>query len=174
MAKRQEMNLEEFKKSILPIKDKLYRMALRITANPAEAEDVVQEVFIKVWEQRDGLGEIHNIEAWCMQMAKNRAIDKRRLRYNQSESLESAYALSNGNHDPGRQAELNDAVGQVKVLMAELPDSQKMAMQLRDIEGMSYQEICEALDMPLNQVKTNIFRARKSIRSKLMQLWTIK
>ena len=168
------MNLKAFKKRVLPIKNKLYRMALRITANPAEAEDVVQEVFIKVWEQRDSMDEIQNIEAWCMQMTKNRAIDKRRLRYNQAEGLEKAYGLSSDNHDPGRQAELNDAVGQVKVLMAELPDSQKMAMQLRDIEGMAYQEICETLDMPLNQVKTNIFRARKHIRSKLLQLWTIK
>ena len=167
------MNLEEFKKGILPIKNKLYRMALRITANPAEAEDVVQEVFIKVWEQRDQMDEIQNIEAWCMQMTKNRAIDKRRLRSNQAENLEKAYGLSSDGPNPGRQAELQDAVGQVKELMAGLPDSQKMAMQLRDIEGMSYQEICETLEMPLNQVKTNIFRARKNIRSKLMQLWAI-
>ncbi|MCB0593016.1 MAG: RNA polymerase sigma factor [Lewinellaceae bacterium] len=168
------MNLEEFKKDILPIKNKLYRMALRITANPAEAEDVVQEVFIKVWEQRHSMDEVLNIGAWCMQMAKNRAIDKKRLRYNQAEGLEMAYGLSSNDQDPGRQAEINDAVGQVKVLMRELPDNQKIAMQLRDIEGLSYQEICETLDMPLNQVKTNIFRARKHIRSKLMQLWTIK
>jgi len=47
-------------------------------------------------------------------------------------------------------------------------------MQLRDIDGLSYQEISDTLDMPLNQVKTNIFRARKSLRSKLVQLWTIK
>ncbi len=167
------MNLEDFKKSILPIKNKLYRMALRITANPAEAEDVVQEVFIKVWELRGEMDEVRNIQAWCMQMTKNRAIDKRRLRYNQAEELDKAYGLSSDNHDPGRQAELSDAVSQVKVLMAELPDSQKIAMHLRDIEGLSYQEICETLDMPLSQVKTNIFRARKHIRSKLMQLWTI-
>ncbi|MCB9266310.1 MAG: RNA polymerase sigma factor [Lewinellaceae bacterium] len=168
------MNLEYFKQNILPIKNRLYRMALRITANPAEAEDVVQEVFIKVWEQRLEMGDVRNIEAWCMQMTKNRAIDKKRLRFNQSEGLDKAYGLSSSDHDPGRQAELNDAVGQVKVLMAELPDNQKAAMQLRDIEGMSYQEISETLAMPLNQVKTNIFRARKHIRSKLMQLWTIK
>ncbi|MCB0583779.1 MAG: RNA polymerase subunit sigma-70, partial [Phaeodactylibacter sp.] len=52
------MNLEYFKQNILPIKNKLYRMALRITANPAEAEDVVQEVFIKVWEQRQDMGDV--------------------------------------------------------------------------------------------------------------------
>lgn len=165
------MNLEAFKKDILPIKNKLYRVALRITGNPAEAEDVVQEVFIKVWELRERLDEVNNIEAWCMQLTKNKSIDKRRLRFNQSEELNTAYGLSSGNHTPDRQAELNDAVGQVRQLMGQLPENQKIAMQMRDIEGLSYQEIGEALDMPLQQVKTNIFRARKSIRTKLMQLW---
>ncbi|MCB9300405.1 MAG: RNA polymerase sigma factor [Lewinellaceae bacterium] len=165
------MNLEAFKKDILPIKNKLYRVALRITGNPAEAEDVVQEVFIKVWELRERLEEVNNIEAWCMQLTKNKSIDKRRLRFNQSEELNTAYGLSSGNHTPDRQAELNDAVSQVRQLMGQLPENQKIAMQMRDIEGLSYQEIGEALGMPLQQVKTNIFRARKSIRTKLMQLW---
>ena len=165
------MNLEAFKKDILPIKNKLYRVALRITGNPAEAEDVVQEVFIKVWELRERMEEVNNIEAWCMQLTKNKSIDKRRLRFNQSEELNTAYGLSSGNHTPDRQAELNDAVSQVRQLMGQLPENQKIAMQMRDIEGLSYQEIGEALGMPLQQVKTNIFRARKSIRTKLMQLW---
>ncbi|MCB0572452.1 MAG: RNA polymerase sigma factor [Phaeodactylibacter sp.] len=165
------MKLEAFKTDILPIKHKLYRVALRITGNPAEAEDVVQEVFIKVWEMRERLNEVLSIEAWCMQLTKNKAIDKRRLRYNQAESLETAYGLSSGSHTPDRQAELNDAVGQVRQLMSQLPENHRIAMQMRDIEGLSYQEISEALGLPLQQIKTNIFRARKSIRTKLMQLW---
>jgi RNA polymerase sigma-70 factor (ECF subfamily) len=168
------MKLETFKSDILPIKDKLFRVALRITGNPPEAEDVVQETFIKLWEQRSELQGIQNLEAWCMQMTKNRAIDKRRLRFNQSEGLEVAYSLKSQEYTPDRKAELSDEMDQVKRLMQGLPDKQRMAMQLRDIDGLSYQEISEALGMPLNQVKTNIFRARKSLRSKLVQLWTIK
>jgi RNA polymerase sigma factor (sigma-70 family) len=168
------MKLETFQKDILPIKDKLYRVALRITGNPAEAEDVVQETFIKLWERRGELQDIQNLEAWCMQMTKNRSIDKRRLRHNHSEGLESAYSLSSPEAGPDRQAELSDEIAQVKQLMQELPPKQRLAMQLRDIDCLSYQEISDTLDMPLNQVKTNIFRARKSLRSKLVQLWTIK
>lgn len=165
------MTIEAFKTDVLPIKDKLYRTALRITANPAEAEDVVQEVFIKVWEQRDRLAQVHSIEAWCMQLTKNRAIDKRRLRYNQDESLEAAYGLSSNGYSPEQQAEMNDAMGQVSKALSTLPPAQRAAMQLRDIEGLSYQEICDELGMPLQQVKTNIFRARKAIKTKLMQSW---
>lgn len=166
------MNLETFKSDILPIKNKLFRVALRITGNPQEAEDVVQETLIKVWEQREELGSVRNLEAWCMQLTKNRSIDKRRLRFNQNEGLEGAYGLSSTAHTPDRQAELSDDCLQVQKLMQELPDKQRMAMQLRDMDEFSYQEIADTLEMPLAQVKSNIFRARKRIRNKLTSLWT--
>jgi len=167
------MNLETFKTTVLPAKNKLYRVALRITGNPVEAEDVVQEVFIKVWESRDELEEVGNLQAWCMQMVKNRSIDKIRLKANQTEGIDGLYSMSSEEPMPDRRAELNDAMHQVKELMNQLPEAQRMAMQLRDIEGMSYQEISQALDQSLSQVKTNIFRARKGIKSKLQQLWAI-
>jgi RNA polymerase sigma factor (sigma-70 family) len=167
------MNLATFKEDILPIKNKLYRLALRITANPAEAEDVVQEVFIKVWESKDKLGNINNVQAWCMQMTKNRAIDKTRLKANQTNGIDGLYNMSSSAPLPDKQTELSDTMIQVKKLMQQLPEKQRLSMQLRDIEGMSYQEISESLDLTISQVKTNIFRARKSIKSKLSQLWTI-
>lgn len=168
------MNTETFKASILPVKNKLYRLALRITGNPAEAEDVVQEVFIKLWQTRDQLGQVANVEAWCMQLTKNRAIDKTRSRHRQSEDLELAYGFSANGHSPERKFELQDTLGHIKKLMHQLPEAQKMSMELRDIEGLSYEEIADTLQLSLAQVKTNIFRARKTIKSKLLQLWTIK
>ncbi|HMQ49941.1 MAG TPA: RNA polymerase sigma factor [Saprospiraceae bacterium] len=168
------MNTEAFKTSILPVKNKLYRLALRITGNPAEAEDVVQEVFIKLWQTRDQLSHIANVEAWCMQLTKNRAIDKTRSRHHQSEDLELAYGFSSNGHNPERELELQDTLGHIKRLMCQLPEAQKMSMELRDIEGLSYEEIADTLQLSLAQVKTNIFRARKTIQSKLLQLWTIK
>lgn len=167
------MNLETFKTTVLPAKNKLYRVALRITGNPVEAEDVVQEVFIKVWESRNELEEVGNLQAWCMQMVKNRSIDKIRLKANQTEGIDGLYSMSSEAPTPDRRAELNDAMQQVQTLMKQLPEAQRMAMQLRDIEGMSYQEISQALGQSLSQVKTNIFRARKGIKSKLQQLWAI-
>jgi RNA polymerase sigma-70 factor (ECF subfamily) len=167
------MNLETFKSTVLPTKHKMYRVALRITGNPVEAEDVVQEVFIKVWENRSELGEVDNLPAWCMQMTKNRAIDKIRLKANQTEGIEGLYSMSSKDTSPDRKAELKDAVQHVKQLMEQLPEAQRMAMELRDIEGMSYQEISKVLGQSLSQVKTNIFRARKGIKTKLQQLWAI-
>ena len=133
---------------------------------------MVQETLIKVWEQRQELNTVRNIEAWCMQLTKNRSIDKRRLRFNQNEGLDGAYGLSSSAHTPAQQAELSDSFLQIQKLMQELPDNQRMAMQLRDMDEFTYQEISDTLEMPLAQVKTNIFRARKSIRNKLTALWT--
>ena len=62
------MNLQDFKIQILPTKNRLYRVALRITGNPAEAEDVVQEVFIKIWNKRAEISNIQNVQAFCMRM----------------------------------------------------------------------------------------------------------
>jgi RNA polymerase sigma factor (sigma-70 family) len=166
------MNLATYKDTILPIKNKLYRMALRITVNAAEAEDVVQEVLIKVWEDRTKLANVNNLQAWCMQMTKNKAIDKKRLKANQTESIDGLYSMQSHDLMPDKRAELGDTMSKIAQLMKQLPEKQRMSMQLRDIEGLSYQEISEALDIPVNQVKTNIFRARKGIKSKLMQLWT--
>lgn len=147
-------------------------MALRITGNPAEAEDVVQETLIKVWEKRNDWNRIDNLQAWCMQMVKNRAIDKVRLKANQTENIDTLYSMSSREILPDRKTELSDTVGKVKQLMQQLPEQQRLAMHLRDIEGMSYQEISQVMEISLSQVKTNIFRARKGIKSKLLQLWT--
>lgn len=171
---KKRMELSTFKHRILPIKDKLYGLALRITGNPQEAEDVVQETFIKVWEQRTELGGIKNIEAWCMQLTKNRSIDKRRLRFNQSEGLEQAMGLSCAEQGPDRQAELSDDMQQVQRLMAELPEPQRRAIAMRDMDGMSYQEIADAMQISLQQVKTHIFRGRQRLRAKLTALWKVK
>lgn len=162
------MNLTEFKNSILPAKDKLYRMALRIVGDRAEAQDVVQEVFIKIWKKRAHLDEISNIDAFCMRMTKNLAIDKTRSKHKRTQSLGHGLDFATHSRNPHQQVETNDTINRVRQLMETLPTKQKMVMQLRDIEEMSYDEIAKSLDIPMNQVKVNLFRARKKIRELLL------
>ena len=75
------MDIKQFKSEIIPYKNKLYRFAYRIVGNGAEAEDVVQEVMIKLWNQRGKLHQYNSIEAWCIQMTKNLSIDKTRSKH---------------------------------------------------------------------------------------------
>lgn len=163
------MSLKIFNQDILPIKDKLYRFALRITGSGFEAEDVVQEVMIKLWNKRTDLSQYASIEAWSMRMTKNLSIDKLRSKHRRTEDLTGTYDLAGGDVSPHELAEQQDTIYHIRQLMNQLPEKQKMVMQLRDIEDMSYQEIADVMDIPMNQVKVNLFRARKAIRNKLTQ-----
>ena len=161
--------IEDFQTRVLPIKDKLYRFALRIVEDDSEAKDVVQEVFIKVWNRREEMHLYKNMEAWCMRLTRNLSIDKLRSKHRRVVPLETSTAMPQTDTTPYQQAAMKDTVDYIRHLMESLPLKQKMVMQLRDIEGMSYQEIADALEIPLNQVKVNLFRARKTIRQQLIQ-----
>ena len=159
------MDIKDFKSTVLPLKNKLYRFALRLVQDVAEAEDIVQEVFIKVWNKRAELVHVKNLEAWCMRLTKNQAIDKLRSKHKRTEDLETTYNLSTAESSPYETAATKDSLEKVRRFIAELPARQTEVIQLRDIEGFSYQEISDALDLSMAQVKTTLFRARKQIKA---------
>jgi RNA polymerase sigma-70 factor (ECF subfamily) len=157
-----------FKETILPIKNKLYRFALSITSNTVEAEDIVQEVLVKIWQKREDWDKVTNMEAWCMRMTRNLSIDKLRSKHRRVEELDINYNGSD-NHTPERIMQNKDTFDYINKLMQKLPDKQRFIMQLRDIEGLTYKEISETLEIPLNQVKIYLFRARTAIRQKMLK-----
>ncbi len=161
------MTWKPYINQLLPLKDKLYRLALRVVGTEAEAEDVVQEVFIKMWKKREESANILNKEAWIVQMTKNLAIDKTRSKHRRTLSINKDFDLAGIQPQPDRVAEVQDTVNQVHRLIATLPEKQKMVIQLRDIEGHSYQEISEMLDMPMNSVKATLFRARQFLKTQI-------
>jgi RNA polymerase sigma factor (sigma-70 family) len=160
------MSQDFFTETVLPIKNKLYRFALSITANSVEAEDIVQEVLIKIWQKKQDWDKVSNMEAWGMRMTRNLSIDKLRSKHKRVVELDTSYNGSD-NHTPERIMLSKDTFDHIKKMMAELPEKQRATMQLRDIEGFSYKEISEALEIPLSQVKIYLFRARTAIRKKL-------
>jgi RNA polymerase sigma-70 factor (ECF subfamily) len=164
------MTLKEFTYQLVGLKDKLFRFSARIVGDDEMAEDVVQDVVIKMWDKRENRHEYKNLEAYCMQMTKNLSIDKTRAKSFQNISLDLAAEQIQDSQNPYQQTAQNDTFSQVHKLMQTLPEKQRMVMQLRDIEGMEYKEIAEALELPLNQVKVNLFRARKSIRTQLLNI----
>jgi RNA polymerase sigma factor (sigma-70 family) len=159
----------DFEKLTYSIKDKLYRFSLRITGNVMEAEDVVQEVFFKIWEKRDQMTDIQNPEAWCMTLTKNLSLDKLRSKHRNTTEISEAVYLTDSNTTPYQSSEKADLMDKIKDLMAVLPEKQKMVMHLRDIEGMTYDEIAVQLNMPLPQVKVYLHRARSFIREKMLE-----
>lgn len=157
-----------FRNNILPLKNELYRLALRITMNAADAEDVVQETMMKVWNRRDQWDQIESIEAFCLTICRNLSLDKVRRMDNQAQTLDAAYDPKDQEvaSNPEEQAIQSDRVRLVRQLISQLPEKQRSCMQLRDMEGKSYKDIATVLDITEEQVKVNIFRARQTIREK--------
>ena len=143
-------------------------MALRITMNAADAEDVVQETMMKVWNRRDQWDQIESIEAFCLTICRNVSLDKVRRMDNQTQSLDAAYDPKDQGvaSNPEEQAIQSDRVRLVRQMINLLPEKQRSCMQLRDMEGKSYKDIATVLDITEEQVKVNIFRARQTIREK--------
>lgn len=165
------MTLESFQNMVYPVKNKLYRFAFRLLGNNEEAKDVVQEVMIKVWNGRDQLGEVQNMEAWCMRITKNLSLDRLRQQQRRpTDSLEKGMHISHNSLSPAESTEMAERMKRISELMAELPDKQRQVMHLRDVEGYSYNEICEILEIDINQVKVNLFRARNAVREKLQKM----
>ncbi|MBQ8064105.1 MAG: RNA polymerase sigma factor [Prevotella sp.] len=160
------MNKISFQTDVLPLKNELFRLALRITQNSAEAEDVVQETMMKVWNRREQWSQIESIEAFCLTICRNLSLDKMRRMDNQAQTLEPGNDPVDRSYgaDPEQQAVQRDRVALVRQLIARLPEKQRTAMQLRDIEGKSYRDIATVMGITEEQVKISIFRARQTIK----------
>jgi len=160
-----------FQNDILPLKNQLYRLALRITLDSAEAEDIVQETLIKVWNRRESWTDIDNIEAFCFTICRNKALDYVRSVGSRSESLDvSQNDRADNSYTPSQRTVVNDQMAMVRHIVDSLPERQKSCIQLRDFEGKSYKEIARLLDMTEEQVKINIFRGRKTIKEKFVKM----
>lgn len=160
-----------FQNDILPLKNQLYRLALRITLDSAEAEDIVQETLIKVWDRRESWTSIDNIEAFCFTICRNKALDYVRSVNSRNESLDSSQnERPDTSYTPSQQTVINDQMAMVRHIVDSLPEKQKSCIQLRDFEGKAYKEIARLLDMTEEQVKINIFRGRKAIKEKFVKM----
>lgn len=153
------------------MKNKLYRFALNIVRDEELAKDVVQECLIKVWEKRSDVDQIQNLEAWCMQITRNKALDKLRSKHvKKTDLFEVEFDTRKERDTPFVVTEREDLMSRIKDLIEALPSRQREVMQLRDIEGLSYKEVAENLDIDINLVKTNLFRARRKLKESLMKV----
>ncbi|HEY9543661.1 RNA polymerase sigma factor [Prevotella sp.] len=165
------MKIISFQNDILPLKNQLYRLALRITMNSAEAEDIVQETMIKVWNKRDSWTEIESIEAFCFTICRNLSLDSIKRHENQNDTLgENGNEHPDSAFNPYEQTSRNNRVETIRHIIDHLPEKQKSCMQLRDFEGKPYKEIARILEISEEQVKVNIFRARQAVKLKFQEL----
>ncbi|MEE3385518.1 MAG: sigma-70 family RNA polymerase sigma factor [Prevotella sp.] len=154
-----------FRNDVLPLKDVLYRLALRITLSHEEAQDIVQDTLIKVWNKRDDWQSLDNIEAYSMTICRNLALDALKKKGNNNESLEQEQIdTPDRTSNPHELMIQKDRIEMVRRLVNKLPEKQRSCMQLRDFEGKAYKDIAQILGITEEQVKVNIFRARQTIK----------
>lgn len=161
------MTNQEFSTIVENLKDKMYRLALRIVGNEFDAEDVVQEVVLKVWKNKAHFEGITNKAGWLMTLTRNQSIDKTRSKHRRTNSIDDYTHVSSKTPTPEESLTTNDLLTKVKILYDQLPENQKTVLHLRDIEQYSYDEIAEITGYTKNQVKINIYRGRQALKEKL-------
>ena len=155
----------DFRYDLLPLKNKLFRLALRITLDSAEAEDVTSDTLIKVWNKREELRGVESIEAYCMTVCRNLALDRHEKKEAQNLSLEvNEIDAADNSFTPDEQLERDEKLRKVHELFNQLPERQRTIMQLRDSEEKSYREIATIMGVSEEVVKVTLFRARQAIR----------
>ncbi len=164
------MLAREFKTDVLPISNKLLRFALQILQDEEEAKDVLQDVFLKLWEKRNDLNKIENLEAFTMRMVRNRCLDVIRSRKTISMELIKKKNLPEEDNSGSNLLEDLDTLYLVKQIICSLPELQRTIIHLRDIEQLEYEEISKATDLNVNSIRVNLSRARKKVRDEMLKI----
>lgn len=160
------MTQTDFVKLVMPFKDKVFRLAKRLLVSSEEAEDATQEILIKLWKNKTKIAEYRNVEAFSMTMTKNFCLD--RLKSKQAQNLKIVHSnYQDHNISLQKEVENRDSIDWVSKIMDDLPEQQKIIIQLRDIEEYDYDEIAKVLDMNPTAIRVALSRARKTIREKL-------
>ena len=160
------MTQVDFLDIVLPFKDKVFRLAKRLLVSKEEAEDATQEILLKLWNKKEQIQEYKNVEAFSMTMTKNFCLDKLKSKHAQNLKIVHSNYQDN-NISLQKQVELNDSLSWVEKIMEELPEQQKIILQLRDIEQYDFSEIAKMLDMNETAIRVSLSRGRKTLREKL-------
>ena len=166
---QQRMLASEFKTIVLPLSTKLLRFAVQLTKDEDEARDVIQDVFLKLWQKRDSLAKVDNLEAFAMRMTRNRCLDL--FRGSHTVPLEDGQLTRQRDEQSNLQQEieLSETAVLIRKLIGQLPDTQRVVMHLRDVEQYEYEEIARVTDMNVNAIRVTLSRARKKVRDELIK-----
>lgn len=162
------MNQKTFMRLIDPVKDKVYRLALRLLISKEAAEDATQEVIMKLWNRKDKLKHYTNVDAFAMTITKNHCFDQLKLKQNNNLSIIHVNYDSKENNSQ-ESLEIRDELEQVSQILNSLPAQQKLIFQLRDVEQYEYEEISKITQMNATAIRVALSRARKTIREELIK-----
>ena len=159
------MNANEFKRRFLPCHQKLYRVAFRLMGNAQDAEDMVQETYLRLWKKREELPpDIGDVEAYCARIVRNICLDALKAPQMEEEHcpIEELEMAQTGSLM--QEMELKEEASIVKRIIGELPEQQRQIVKMRDVDDCSYEEIEQATGLTTVNIRVLLSRARKRIR----------
>lgn len=162
------MNQLEFVNLVQPFKNKVFRLARRLLISVEEAEDVTQEMLMRLWHKKENLEQYKSVEAFAMTMTKNYCLDQ--LKSKRASHLKIENREFNDNSiNLENQVENEDTLNWVEKILEQLPVQQKMIVQMRDIEDYDFEKIAEILEMNETAVRVALSRARKTLREAVLK-----
>lgn len=160
------MNQNEFVQIITPFKDKLFRLAKRMLVSTEEAEDATQEVLVRLWNKNSALEQYNSVEALAMTMTKNYCLDQ--LKSKRATNLQIVHNnYQDKQASVETQIEHQNTLHWAEKLMNDLPEQQRLILQLREIEEYEFSEIAQVLEMNETAVRVALSRARKTLREQI-------
>lgn len=163
------MTVDDFKVKVFVLKDKLFRFSKSILFDEVEAQDVTQDVLMKLWEMRNELHAYNNIEALAMTTTRNLSLDRARKKnrtYQKTEVLK--YQMNIIEH--GNPTENNELGEVIRGAIANLKEPQRTIMHLRDVEQLSFEEMEPIVKMNIETLRVNLSRARKKVREEIKNI----
>jgi RNA polymerase sigma-70 factor, ECF subfamily len=171
---------ERFEREALPLLGEMYAAALRLTRNPADAEDVLQETYLRAYRGFDTFKEGTNLRAWLYRILTNAFINTYRKRQREPQTVSDDEVpewylyerLGGDGAEASAEAEVLETLPDedVQDALASLPEQFRLAVLLADVEGFSYKEIAEILDIPIGTVMSRLHRGRRALEKRLVNV----
>jgi RNA polymerase sigma-70 factor (ECF subfamily) len=169
---------ERFERDVIPLLPSLYGAAMRLTRNPADAEDLIQDTYLRAFRGFAGFQEGTNLKAWLYRILTNSFINTYRKRQREPQTVDGPDdidewylfdRLGARNVEDSAESEVLDRMPDedVKRALESIPENFRMAVLLADVEGFSYKEIAEIMDVPIGTVMSRLHRGRKALEKAL-------
>ena len=164
------MEITEFKERFVSCSRTMFWAAYRLTGSNDDAEDLVQETFLRLWTHRDKLGSIANAEAYTVRMVRNVWLDRRRIPRPNVVERERETARIAPDDDVGHAIAQRDLADKANDIINRLPENQRQIIIMKDIEDRPYEEIAATTGLTTNHLRTLLCRARKTLRTVIAAL----
>jgi RNA polymerase sigma-70 factor (ECF subfamily) len=163
------MNAEDFKRLYFPFHSKLYRIAFALLNNSADAEDILQDTYYKLWSKREELIDVLQPEAFCVRLLKNLCLDFLRSPKNRQDNEPPELITLTAGTTPEKELESKEKILQIETLIEQLPEKQRIVIQMRGCGDCSLEEIEATTGESAANVRVLLSRARKTLKERLIK-----